>query len=485
MDRGKLFAKLILTLLNLLHGPHPGLCQNLPVDMMHLGNMHSDPHHDDFMPTMMPKFISRGNLYKVTTGDMVTLPCRVQNLGTFVLLWRRGSSVLTAGPLMITRDSRFKLVDTYDLQINGVKTQDAGDYICQIGDQETRDQVHTLEILVPPSVRAVPQNGQVTARKGSTVTLECKASGNPVPSIYWYKKDPLAGATHLSDSSTLILEQVERQHAGVYQCAADNGVREPVSADVQLTVLSPPEITVEKSWVHASEGYDVELACTVHGDTGSEMNWFQNSFLLDPTDRRTMHTLGEQHTMLIRNFQTTDFGNYSCVADNALGRTKKYIEVSGRPGPATFLSPAYTGQLDIYNLTWKIESIPPLDEVRLLYRKLLMNDTYQHPGKWNDVVMVPTTTRSEPNHFIMSFLITGLEKNSVYEAIIQAKNRYGWNEISDIHQFYTRNSEEADDADFIMSSISLAAGCIDWGGYGVRLLLPMAAVLHRQWIITE
>lgn len=34
--------------------------------------------------------------------------------------------------------------------------------------------------LVPPTLRAVPQNGQVAARKGSTVTLECKASGNPV-----------------------------------------------------------------------------------------------------------------------------------------------------------------------------------------------------------------------------------------------------------------------------------------------------------------
>jgi hypothetical protein len=64
----------------------------------------------------------------------------------------------------------------------------------------------------------------------------------------------------------------------------------------------------------------------------------------------------------------------SCVADNALGRTKKYIEVSGRPGPAQFLSPAYTGQVDRYNLTWKIESIPQLDEIKLLYRKLMVGD---------------------------------------------------------------------------------------------------------------
>jgi len=108
--------------------------------------------------------------------------------GSNILLWRRGSSVVTASNLMITRDPRFRLLDEYSLQIKGVRPQDAGDYICQIGDQENRDLVHTVEILVPPTVRAHPDTGHVTARKGSTVTLECKASGNPVPSISWVKR---------------------------------------------------------------------------------------------------------------------------------------------------------------------------------------------------------------------------------------------------------------------------------------------------------
>lgn len=35
---------------------------------------------------------------------------------------------------------------------------------------------------------------------------------------------------------------------------------------------APPEITVERSWVHASEGYDIELACIVHGDVTSDVS---------------------------------------------------------------------------------------------------------------------------------------------------------------------------------------------------------------------
>lgn len=46
----------------------------------------------------------------------------------------------------------------------------------------------SLYPTVPPSVRAIPTSGQLQARKGGPITLECKGSGNPVPSIYWTKK---------------------------------------------------------------------------------------------------------------------------------------------------------------------------------------------------------------------------------------------------------------------------------------------------------
>lgn len=41
--------------------------------------------------------------------------------------------------------------------------------------------------IVPPSLKAVKESGKISTRKGGTVTLECKAGGNPVPSIFWKK----------------------------------------------------------------------------------------------------------------------------------------------------------------------------------------------------------------------------------------------------------------------------------------------------------
>lgn len=176
-----------------------------------------------------------------------------------------------------------------------------------------------------------------------------------------------------------------------------------------------------------------------------------------------METRGNKHTLTIRNVQGSDFGNYSCVAENSLGRAKKYMELSGRPSPAEFKSTPYSRAKDSYNLTWVVESYPPLEEVRLLYRKLMvrtttknlltklifntekafvftssfqMNETYQHPGKWHDVILTPD--KDETFSHVMSHNIRGLDSGSVFEAIVQAKNRYGWNEVSDLYQFYTR-----------------------------------------------
>ena len=69
-----------------------------------------------------------------------------------------------------------------------------------------------------------------------------------------------------------------------------------------------------------------------------------------------------------------------------------------------------------------------------------MNESYQHPSKWTDVS--PPFENREPNTHLMSYNIQHLDPSSVYEALVQAKNRYGWNEVSEMFQFYTRAAGE-------------------------------------------
>ena len=52
--------------------------------------------------------------------------------------------------------------------------------------------------------------------------------------------------------------------------------------------------------------------------------------LLDPTENRRMENFGNKHVLILRNVKETDFGNYSCTADNSLGRNRGFIDVSGK-----------------------------------------------------------------------------------------------------------------------------------------------------------
>ena len=57
--------------------------------------------------------------------------------------------------------------------------------------------------------------------------------------------------------------------------------------------------------------------------------WYRDTLRLDTTEHRITEVRGSRHTMILRKVSGSDFGNYSCVADNALGRQGKFLELSG------------------------------------------------------------------------------------------------------------------------------------------------------------
>lgn len=65
----------------------------------------------------------------------------------YVVAWKRGIAIISAGTVKVTPDERIKLVDGYSLEIKDAVPQDAGDYVCQIATMEPLEITHTVEIL--------------------------------------------------------------------------------------------------------------------------------------------------------------------------------------------------------------------------------------------------------------------------------------------------------------------------------------------------
>ncbi|XP_023343155.1 protein amalgam [Eurytemora carolleeae] len=232
-----------------------------------------------------PRILTSPQIYRAKAGESIELECSVHNLGTMVLLWKEGPRVLFAGTMRVRRDERMELRGT-NLILHGVEKSDEGEYDCEI-ETDRSDPIsirHSIEILIPPSVRSDPANGEVLVKQGSMVTVQCTATGNPSPSVTWTRlnQDKILG-----EGGVLQLSDVTHHHAGMYICTADNGVGNPADVHIQIKVLYKPEVWVEQDVVQGGLGEQATLVCRVQGYPIPDIRWYRGTMLLE-TDNHSV-----------------------------------------------------------------------------------------------------------------------------------------------------------------------------------------------------
>ncbi|CAH1397110.1 unnamed protein product [Nezara viridula] len=84
----------------------------------------------------------------------------------------------------------------------------------------------------------------------------------------------------------------------------------------------------------------------------------------------------------------------------------------GRPSPAQFRSAPFSRAKDTYNLTWIVESYPPLEEVRLLYRKIM--------PKWGMPFLKEVLTRSRHVTSLKTFITAILNPYLRYQDLLSS-----------------------------------------------------------------
>uniref|UniRef100_A0A182SPI7 Ig-like domain-containing protein n=1 Tax=Anopheles maculatus TaxID=74869 RepID=A0A182SPI7_9DIPT len=194
--------------------------------------------------------------------------------------------------------------------------------------------------------------------------------------------------------------------------------------------------------------------------------WHKDTMQIDQTERHVIENRGARHTLIIRKVHPQDFGNYSCIADNQLGKTRKTVTLTGKPKTAVFRSVPNSQWKDKYNISWIVDSHSPIEEFKLYYRqvdgdtlqthdgifldsrkmhhsyagdnmldynrKINSYDTYSYNNgyhnlhhkwsktDWRDIVL-PAFPYSHHYTQGMSYLIRGLEPDQQYEARVQSR----------------------------------------------------------------
>ncbi|GAB1869556.1 Limbic system-associated membrane protein [Camponotus japonicus] len=397
--------------------------------------------------TVNHDFQSYPTTVKTYENDTVLLPCYVedQDAQTRMKWWREGTILAESGERNRPSPERITMYQNGSLQVLNVQREDSGQYVCQVIRPTPWGyvtQLHKLEVMYPPSVETIPASGELEVNLGETVYMECVAKGVPTPIISWRTKD---GEIPLLDvRSQLSFHAENRNLSGRYTCVATNEVSDPAIAHIDLRIRYKPEIYVKKPWVHAYPGIRIQLDCTVTAWPEAQVDWYFKNETLKYTSRIVKYEIGNDHSLVIRNVNESDYGSYLCRASNSLGFTEKIIELSGIANQAIFKKESRNTSSTSYNFIWEVDSYYPIIEYQFWFRKY-KKDTND---KWRRLHIPGDNDVASPVVHVRSFNLTGLDAATHYEAVVLSRTHHGWSHPSAILRFHTEgasvDSSEAD-----------------------------------------
>ncbi|KAL4239205.1 Protein sidekick-2 [Mactra antiquata] len=215
------------------------------------------------------------------------------------------------------------------LTITSPTQSDIGTYQCEatLDGFDTRV-IASAQLTVyasPALTNQIP--GEINRDFGQTVTINCTASGVPIPTVHWYYnareigKDFNSSSHMLHSNGSLTVSQLDLEHAGMYQCFLRNIAGETSKATYLKVNSSPPVMINPPKDISLLEGETARFTCETRGAPKPVVTWkrvLTSGITEEITDSGRIQIL-DRGELLIVSAQPEDSGIYTCNASNSQG----------------------------------------------------------------------------------------------------------------------------------------------------------------------
>lgn len=257
--------------------------------------------------------------------------------------------------------------------------------------------------------------------EGRQVRLECHISGNPRPTIKWFKgARELIDTTKFSmvttgDRHELVINELYGEDADEYTCRATNsgGAK---STRAEVFIKSKPRVYVPPRYhnrLETQKGEQVVMKIPFRGYPHPVATWTRDGVPVQPDGADiVMETMDRYAILTLKNLKREDSGAYQLRVTNDLGFDSCTIHllVCDMPEPPRF--PVVENVLEeAIILSWK----PPLFDGGSFITSYVVEKRELPGGEWTPVTKTRFTYQT----------IEGLKPSHVYEFRVRAENKHG------------------------------------------------------------
>ncbi|KAJ8400954.1 hypothetical protein AAFF_G00389110 [Aldrovandia affinis] len=316
-------------------------------------------------------------VYTLYPGERLELRCEPKE-DAQTASWTKDGVPVVDGEHTCLRELEQARLRDGQLEIEGVEPADSGLYACLASgpfgnyssyfsvnvtadtlassEDEDDDESSSEEAKLPSSQKLLPMAPQwaqpekmekklhaVPASK--TVKFRCQASGNPTPTLKWFKngrefkRDQRIGGFKVREHMwTIIMESVVPSDKGNYTCLVENK-HGSINHTYQLDVVErSPHRPILQAGLPANRtavvGSDVEFVCKVFSDPQPHIQWLKhievNGSRVGPDGLRYVRILkhsgvnsSDTQVLTLYNVTEEESGEYICKVSNYIGEANQ------------------------------------------------------------------------------------------------------------------------------------------------------------------